>query len=350
MDDLPVRFRDCEELSGEDDLVETCCAGGVSHNDEGCDRAEPVGGSMGGVGAICGAGVGEFAHEFSFASEGGLSLGDSRQNGRVTTQLFDRGAVFPHRLPEFVRVQPTEREADLVRWFWGSEWSFAGDSVSEQVVVPFSTCNLTVGPDGASITGPTTRASRRELRGTGWVMGTMLQPAAAFALVGSPAHFRNRSVRITAEGMVADVASAFAGEAALRVRFGKARSIVSTWLHAQIPEIGEAARNANRLVSTADAREDLNTVGDVASAAALSLRTAQRVASEYVGVSLGEMIRRRRAQIAFQNIREQPQRPIAQVAAVLGYADQAHLAGETRRLLGSTTSTYRRSAIERQPL
>jgi len=87
-------------------------------------------------------------------------------------------------------------------------------------------------------------------------------------------------------------------------------------------------------------------VSDVASAAGLSLRTAQRVAREYVGVSLGGMIRRRRAQVAFQSIREQPELPIAQVAAGVGYSDQAHLAGETRRLLGSTTTSYRKSSIE----
>jgi AraC-like DNA-binding protein len=254
--------------------------------------------------------------------------------------------MFPHRLPDFLRVQPAAGEADLVRWFWGSEWSFAGDSASEQVVVPFSTCNLIIEPNGASVTGPTTRASRRELRGTGWVMAAMLQPAAAFALVGSPADFCNQAVRVSADDLIAAVASTIAEEAIFSVRFEKARSVVSTWLHKQIPEIGEAGRSANRLVATVDAREDLNTVGDVASAASLSLRTAQRIAREYVGVSLGGMIRRRRAQVAFQSIREQPERPIAQVAAGVGYSDQAHLAGETRRLLGSTTSSYRKSSIE----
>jgi AraC-like DNA-binding protein len=53
------------------------------------------------------------------------------------------------------------------------------------------------------------------------------------------------------------------------------------------------------------------------------------------------MIRRRRLQEAAQRLREGPDVRLADVAADLGYADQAHLANDFRALLGLTPSEYR---------
>jgi AraC-like DNA-binding protein len=53
------------------------------------------------------------------------------------------------------------------------------------------------------------------------------------------------------------------------------------------------------------------------------------------------MIRRRRLQEAAQRLREQPDTELAALAAELGYADQAHLAGDFRTVLGFTPSSYR---------
>ena len=53
------------------------------------------------------------------------------------------------------------------------------------------------------------------------------------------------------------------------------------------------------------------------------------------------MIRRRRLQEAAQRLREQPDTELAALAAELGYADQAHLAGDFRTVLGLTPSGYR---------
>ena len=58
------------------------------------------------------------------------------------------------------------------------------------------------------------------------------------------------------------------------------------------------------------------------------------------------LIRRRRLQEAAQRLREQPDTELAALAAELGYADQAHLAGDFRTVLGLTPSRYRGEAAQ----
>ena len=77
----------------------------------------------------------------------------------------------------------------------------------------------------------------------------------------------------------------------------------------------------------------------------MSVRTLQRVAHRTVGMPPAAMIRRRRLQEAAQRIRDDPDAVLADVAAELGYADQAHLANDFRTVLGLTASSYRRGSV-----
>ncbi len=82
-------------------------------------------------------------------------------------------------------------------------------------------------------------------------------------------------------------------------------------------------------------------VEHLARALGISVRSVQRLAQRYVGVTPLAMIRRYRLQEAAQRLRDDPAVPIGQVAAELGYADQAHLCADFRRVLGFNPSTYR---------
>ena len=85
----------------------------------------------------------------------------------------------------------------------------------------------------------------------------------------------------------------------------------------------------------------VHTPEQAATRLAVSVRTLQRMAHRYVGLSPAAMIRRRRLQEAAERIRSDPGADLATVAADLGYADQAHLANDFRAVLGFTPSAYR---------
>jgi AraC-like DNA-binding protein len=78
------------------------------------------------------------------------------------------------------------------------------------------------------------------------------------------------------------------------------------------------------------------------------VRTLQRLAHRTVGLPPAAMIRRRRLQEAAQRVRDDPGVRLAEVAAELGYSDQAHLAADFRTVLGITAGSYRRSASGRE--
>jgi len=84
-------------------------------------------------------------------------------------------------------------------------------------------------------------------------------------------------------------------------------------------------------------------VQDAASRLNVSTRTLQRLARRHVGLPPAAMIRRRRLQEAAERLRTNPWADLATVAAELGYADQAHLCGDFRAVLGFTPSSYRAS-------
>ncbi len=74
------------------------------------------------------------------------------------------------------------------------------------------------------------------------------------------------------------------------------------------------------------------------------MRAVQRLARRSIGLPPLAVIRRYRLQEAAQRLREDPELPIARVAAELGYADQAHLSTDFRRTLGRAPREYRHDA------
>jgi AraC-like DNA-binding protein len=83
----------------------------------------------------------------------------------------------------------------------------------------------------------------------------------------------------------------------------------------------------------------------LADEARLSVRTLQRLFHEYVGISPKWVIRRYRLQEAAQRLATGHNVKLADLAAELGYFDQAHLARDFTRLFGCSPSNYRRTQI-----
>ena len=88
------------------------------------------------------------------------------------------GVLYPSRLPAFHRVPATGDIAAFVRWFWISEWDIGPRRTSRQHIIGYPASNLVVSNDRTEFSGPTTRASHRDLSGSGWAVGALLQPAA----------------------------------------------------------------------------------------------------------------------------------------------------------------------------
>ncbi|WP_271799880.1 AraC family transcriptional regulator [Dietzia maris] len=219
-----------------------------------------------------------------------------------------RGLLFPDALPRFHRREVQAGSAHLARWYWIAQWDLPDGLVSTQSLLPFPASNLVVGPDGITLSGPTTAASGRDLTGRGWAFGVLLRAAGSAA-------------RVMSERL--------AGIDARRKE-----------------PIPEGAVLADRMIGIVESDPAIVGVGQLAREMGMSTRALQRLAKQYIGLSPLRIIRRYRLQEAALRLREDPGLTVARVAAELGYADQSHLAADFRSTLGLSARDYRR---QRQP-
>jgi AraC-like DNA-binding protein len=252
-----------------------------------------------------------------------------------------RGVLYPVRLPSMHRLPPSPDVAALVRWFWVPEWDLPVGRVSRQEVLAFPACNLVVEPGGVGLAGPTTRRSTRDLSGRGWAVGALLRPAAVPHLVDDPGRLRDGYEPVDARALHDSIARAMTASGPGASRRAAAVSAFSDWLTERIPAPDADGVLANAMVELIDEDVTVVRVEQVAERLGVSVRTVQRLARRFVGLTPVAMIRRRRLQEAADLLRSDPSLRVADVAATLGYADQAHLAADFRTVLGFTPTAYR---------
>jgi len=275
-------------------------------------------------------------------------LGDSRQVRDAGDMVGNwRGVLYPAGLPTFHRLPAPDRVAHLVRWFWIPEWHIAAGRVVRQQIIGFPACNVVVEPEVVGLAGPTTRASHRDLTGTGWAVGALLRPAATPGLVeplvGSPGALLDDYRTVQLPELHASILATMTADADAARRRADAVEVYTEWLSATAPPAGEEALLANAMADLVDSDSTVVRVDQAADALGVSVRTLQRLTRRYVGVSPAAMIRRRRLQESAERLRDDPDADIAAIAADLGYADHAHLSTDFRTVLGTTPATYRRA-------
>jgi AraC-like DNA-binding protein len=245
-----------------------------------------------------------------------------------------RGVLFPDRLPRFTRLAPVGTATELVEWFWVPQWDLPDGVEAPQPTLGYPAANLVVEAGEVGLWGATTRASERVLRGAGWAVGAVLRPAAFAGLAPDPRALVDTHVAVDAPGLAAAVTAAMPDVA-------RAAAAMGAWLVEQVGPLSGEARLANDMVRMLLSDASILRLEDAASRLAVSPRTLQRIAHRSVGLPPAAIIRRRRLQEAAQRVRDEPDVRLADIAAELGYADQAHLAGDFRTVLGFTPSAYR---------
>ncbi|WP_431814068.1 helix-turn-helix transcriptional regulator [Kocuria sp. cx-455] len=252
-------------------------------------------------------------------------------------EISERGVLYPRRLPpRFQRIPATGPVGELVVWWWVVEWKEPPGTTSRQDLLPFPGCNLVIEKDMVGFAGPTTRASHRELIGSGWAVAALMRPAAVPAFTSDPASVRDSYVPVAAPKLHTGVAEAVAAG-----DFDDAVARLSAWVTARVGPVTGEDRLANSLAEVAGTDSSVVSVGDLAMALNVSQRTVHRLAAQYIGLTPHALIRRRRLQEAAEHIRSEPEVSLSVVAAAHGFSDQAHFAREFQRFLGRTPREYR---------
>ncbi|TDD65226.1 AraC family transcriptional regulator, partial [Actinomadura darangshiensis] len=116
------------------------------------------------------------------------------------------------------------------------------------------------------------------------------------------------------------------------------------FLAARGPEPDPSAERAAEVVDRIASQPGLVRVDDLAAGIGLSPRSLQRLFHEYVGIGPKWVIRRFRMQEAAERAASGTAVDWAELAAELGYADQAHFTRDFTAAVGTSPAKYAREA------
>lgn len=248
--------------------------------------------------------------------------------------------------PSLRRYAAPAELGDLVRRFWVPVWSLPPGEASTQRVLQYPVCQVVVGHDGAQLVGPHSGLGTEELRGTGWVVGAMLQPAAGAVLAGGP-----MTELVNHRRDLAEVAALRTEEVAARIREvmrpgpsevarqQEACALLGATLAVLLPADDEG-RLVNAVVEYVEGDREVRRVGQVCEKFGIAERTLQRLTARRVGLSPKWLIQRRRLHDAAERLRAGDDLDLARVAADLGYSDQAHFTRDFRSVTGLTPGAF----------
>jgi AraC-like DNA-binding protein len=245
-----------------------------------------------------------------------------------------------------IRVAPSRDLADVVEQHWVVRWDRRQRPALRHELLPDPAVNLVVEPGGVLLYGVGSGRSVRELRGRGMVIGTKFRPGGFSGFCPGPVSaITGRALKICdafgPAGAKLDVALA-----AARWDVGATIVAVSSFLRARRPVADPQRALVMAILDAMRTAESGVRVGELAARFAIAPRTMQRLFARHVGASPKQVLLRLRRQEAIDRLNDEPVQ-LAQLAAALGYFDQAHLARDFRATLGRSPSEVSGCATRR---
>jgi AraC-like DNA-binding protein len=247
--------------------------------------------------------------------------------------------------------------AGLIDRFWAVRWDLPPGAVHRQQVLTHPGANFSVGnanarpgdrqagPVEARLNGVARGLTTRVLVGQGWTVAALARPGGLGAFVGGPAsEFTDRVVPLgraigTDEAALLRQVTGEPGEGA------RVALLAAALEQAVNPQRAPAARQVADIARLAESNRSVRQLGDLSGITGVGRRTMQRMFLHNAGVSPAWVIRRYRLLEAAELVREGSRVSWAEVAADLGYADQAHLIRDFRAAIGQTPAAYAASQL-----
>lgn len=245
--------------------------------------------------------------------------------------------------PPIHRYAPSAHLVDLVDRYWIPVWSL--DEPSTQSTLQHPVCLVVVSNTYARLYGVARGRSSVTLEGEGWAVGTMLMPAAGRLLVGgSVAPLTDRWIELgdvlppAHSGLVEEVRAAMADDPHGPGSHAAAIAATEAWLVSYLP-VDDQGLLVNRLVAWLREHPDVVRVSEMARELGTSERSLQRLVEQRLGLAPKWLVQRRRLHDAVEALKAGAT-SLADMAADLGYTDQAHFTHDFRTVTGMTPGDY----------
>lgn len=234
------------------------------------------------------------------------------------------------------------RLADAVMNFWTVAWDL--DEPYTAQVLPLPCVNLTVTNTEADVTGVTRHRYDRHLTGRGYAVGARFLPGGFRGFVDGPVSMLTDTHRPIAEVLGRDTAPLAAAVAATEDH-GARVGLLTDFLAAHPRDPDPRAAEVAAVVAEVCGRPDVVRVDQIAELAGWSVRTVQRRFDAYVGAGPQWVIDRRRLLEVAARAGQPVPPDWAELAARLGYADQAHLTRVFSITVGTPPARYARNQL-----
>ncbi|TDC56285.1 AraC family transcriptional regulator [Actinomadura sp. KC345] len=249
------------------------------------------------------------------------------------------------------RTAPPPPLAPFVGFFWVLHWDLRGRAPHRQRLLTLPsvhmtfTSYLTGGATRARIVGVVRDEFVEEIADEGRVVSVGFRPGGFRPFLGGDVPVAALTGRFAgvdevfgADGLAlaAEIFAAPGAEEGL--------GLLREFLLARRPAPDPSAERAASIVERISARPGLLRVDELAEDVGLSPRGLQRLFHEYVGIGPKWVIRRFRMQEAHERAASGSEVDWAELAAELGYADQAHFTRDFTAAVGTSPARYAREA------
>ena len=239
------------------------------------------------------------------------------------------------------RVPASPEFAACVDYLWYVGWRTAAPH--EQQVVPQPRIHMAVEDGRLLVHGVSREPFLRTVTGTGHTLGVAFH-------AGGFRPFLRRAVG-TLCGAVVPAAEVFGvDDRPSAEQVAAARDVpvmvhaLQSYLLSLEPEPDPVVEEVRALVDVAESDHGLNRAEDLAARASMSLRSLQRLFTEYVGIGPKWVVSRFRILDAAAAAHGGEPVDWARLATDLGFSDQAHLTRAFTSVVGTPPATYQREA------
>jgi AraC-like DNA-binding protein len=249
--------------------------------------------------------------------------------------------------------------AGLVDRFWAVRWDLPPDVTHQQQILTHPSANLSIGPPSAQpgdsqpgppqarLNGVTRRLASRVLVGQGWAVAAMTRPGGLGALIaGSASDYTDQVVPLGA-AIGTDEAALLREVVGGPDEATRVSLLAAALERAVDPDRVAAASQVAEAARLAETSREVRRLADLCQLTGIGQRTLQRMFLQYAGVSPTWVLRRYRLLDAAEAVRGGEPVSWAEVAADLGYADQAHLTRDFRAAIGQTPAAYAQAQAAR---
>ncbi len=273
---------------------------------------------------------------FARAISGGLNKRDmvSRKHDKPRGILYS-GDVVP--AIRHWRYWPSPDLAPFVEHYWTVEWDLREALVRE--TLPHPVVHIVLEGEDAMLAGPATRRFTRVLAGKGRVFGIKFHPGGFRPFIDGPVSaYADRTIALQA--VFGESGGSLARQALAEVDHRGTAAVLERFLRARNARVNDTCERMMRIAGRMAADRGITRIEQVVREFSVGLRTLQRQFRDCVGVPPKWVIQRYRLHEALARIDEGLGCDWAALAFDLGYADQAHLIRDFRRLVGRTPADY----------